>query len=474
LFFFQQSAEGDFEAGWSQLERIFSDPHILGFDFLTLRFACFLFIVFFAFVRLLMFTFLKSHNLEDGAKPRVLLSSDGAYPSVHGVATFNTTIAARLRDEKYPCHIITGSPAFEEKDVNQIVGVPCTRVPCVFTHVGPQTPLGLPNPIQLTQILAGFRPHIVHILEPGSALNIALIFVCWIACIPVLVSNHTHTMEYRLTMSTLNHTASKYILYFNYRVIICLADLHVSVTKMIMDASIHGVISWSWLHIRTPNGHPPMFWATGSSEEFDISHHNEEMRNELSNGNPNAHVIIHVGRFVDEKNIMDYLPVAHRMCDKYGDKVQFALVGWGPRLAPFVQSLVEAGHGDRVKAMNTLTGEQLYQAYASSDIFFSPSASEALPIVYLEALRSGLVVISPNGPNAGGSQHTFTPGKHGFQYPRGDTHAAVEAIEKAMRVGKTMQKECMNHGQQFTWRRTMDECLGFYDLVLRSRHVLND
>lgn len=49
------------------------------------------------------------------------------------------------------------------------------------------------------------------------------------------------------------------------------------------------------------------------------------------------------------------------------------------------------------------------------------------------------------------NKFAFFAQKHGFQYPRGDTHAAVEALEKAMRVGKTMQKECMNHGQQFTY-----------------------
>ncbi len=111
---------------------------------------------------------------------------------------------------------------------------------------------------------------------------------------------------------------------------------------------------------------------------------------------------------------------------------------------------MDAGHGERVKAMNLLTGKRLYQAYASSDVFFSPSVSETFPIVYLEALRSGLVCIAPSGPEAGGSQHTFDEGAHGFKYPRGDRDAAVEATKNAIRAGKSLQPACIAHGKQFT------------------------
>lgn len=305
-------------------------------------------------------------------------------------------------------------------------------------------------------------------------MNMFLTCFCWLFCIPNMISHHTHTMEYRHSMSTTNATFSKYALFMHYRTIVSLTDLHAVTNKMLMDSRVPGVVSWAWPHVKVPNGIEPKFWVTGSNEKFDISHNNADMRFELSNGNPDAHLVVHVGRFVHEKSIMDYVPIILKLSKKYGDNIQFALVGWGPLLEPFLKAVKDAGHEQRVKAMNTLTGERLYQAYASSDIFFSPSGSEAFPIVYLEALRSGLVVISPSGPDAGGSQHTFEPEVHGYQYPRGDTAAAVEAVEKAIRAKKTLQAACLEHGRKHTWERTMDECLGFYDTVLRARDVIKD
>ena len=474
LYLYQHPNNGDCQAGLDELTEAFHHPLSFGASAAGIRFYTFCYVVMFTAFRLFGFCFMKSHSLAPGEKPRIIVSSDGAYPSIHGVATFHTHITKRLMKDGYPVHVITGSPAFLPKDQHQICGAPCSRIPCIFTTVGPQTPLGIPNPVLISKIFFGFRPHLVHVLEPGSALNMFIVLFCWMMSIPTMTSHHTHTMEYRFSMSSVNTTLSKYILFSHYRLVISSSDLHVVTAKMLTDRSIPGVVSWNWLQVRVPNGMLPKFWPTGSNEDFKIDHYNEDMRNELSKGNPDAHLIVHVGRFVAEKNIMEYVPVIIELCKKYGDKVQFALVGWGPLLKPFLKEIADAGFEDRVKAMNTLTGERLYQAYASSDIFFSPSGSEAYPIVYLEAMRSGLTVIAPSGPNAGGSQDTFVEDVHGFKYPRGDAAAAVVAVEKAMRAGKSMQDAIIKRGQWHSWKRTMDVCLDFYDQVLFARDVIHE
>ena len=227
------------------------------------------------------------------------------------------------------------------------------------------------------------------------------------------------------------HSAAHQRRYLLYRTVLCLGDLHACVAKIMMDEKIDGVLGWSYPHIKVPNGIKPKFWITGSSENFDMKHRNAAMRDELSNGNPDAHLIVHVGRFSYEKKIMFLVPVIIELCKKYGDKVQFALVGWGPLLTPFCEAIANAGFADRIKAMNTLTGERLYQAYASSDIFFSPSCSEAFPIVFLEAMRSGLTCVAPCGPRAGGSQSTFKPGVHGYQCVLPPTDLTLVAYSRA-------------------------------------------
>ena len=70
-------------------------------------------------------------------------------------------------------------------------------------------------------------------------------------------------------------------------------------------------------------------------------------------------------------------------------------------------------------------------------MWLTAAGAEALPLVYLEALASGLAVC---GPEAGGVPDTFTAGEHGtLSWPL-DTVSAVEALEEAMALsGKRAQ-----------------------------------
>lgn len=89
-------------------------------------------------------------------------------------------------------------------------------------------------------------------------------------------------------------------------------------------------------------------------------------------------------------------------------------------------------------------------------------------------MRSGLICVAPRGPRAGGSQHSFHDGVHGFQYDRDDVDGAVQCLEKCIGVGTGWQAACVARGRRFSWQRSMDQLLQFYDVVLRARGLLQD
>lgn len=71
-----------------------------------------------------------------------------------------------------------------------------------------------------------------------------------------------------------------------------------------------------------------------------------------------------------------------------------------------------------------LKGEALSQAYASADIFIMPSETETLGFVVLEAMASGLPVVSVA---AGGLTDIITqPGVTGTLYKPGERAAGGE------------------------------------------------
>ena len=70
-----------------------------------------------------------------------------------------------------------------------------------------------------------------------------------------------------------------------------------------------------------------------------------------------------------------------------------------------------------------LQGEELSQAYASGDIFITPSESETLGFVVLEAMASGVPVVCAR---AGGIPDIVSQeGETGFLYTPGDLEDCV-------------------------------------------------
>lgn len=79
-------------------------------------------------------------------------------------------------------------------------------------------------------------------------------------------------------------------------------------------------------------------------------------------------------------------------------------------------------------AQGMLKGQDLSEAYASADIFIMPSETETLGFVVLEAMASGLAVVSVA---AGGLTDIITqPGKTGHLYPQNDYVKAAQLVRE--------------------------------------------
>lgn len=82
--------------------------------------------------------------------------------------------------------------------------------------------------------------------------------------------------------------------------------------------------------------------------------------------------------------------------------------------------------GKNVHFTGMLTGEALSQAYASGDIFITPSETETLGFVVLEAMASGIPVVCAR---AGGIPDIVNQdGVTGFLYTPGDVDDCVKKL----------------------------------------------
>jgi glycosyltransferase involved in cell wall biosynthesis len=133
-----------------------------------------------------------------------------------------------------------------------------------------------------------------------------------------------------------------------------------------------------------PTGLPPHCFETVPDNNF-------RARNGISD---DAKLLLYVGRVAHEKNI-DFLISMFRIVAQQSDKAELLIAGEGPALAGLRKQAHQAGLSERIHFAGYLDrNTELLECYQHSDIFVFASETETQGLVLLEAMASGLPVIS--------------------------------------------------------------------------------
>jgi glycosyltransferase involved in cell wall biosynthesis len=128
--------------------------------------------------------------------------------------------------------------------------------------------------------------------------------------------------------------------------------------------------------------------------------------------------ILCVGRVSREKGTWDLLRVAAKVCAAMD--AEFRLCGIGETAeeeAALRAEAVRLGLAERVIFLGVRRGEALIAEFRGADAFFLPTYAEIFPTVVLEALASGLPIVTTDVPVI---PEMFTEGIEGFRLSPGD------------------------------------------------------
>jgi glycosyltransferase involved in cell wall biosynthesis len=141
---------------------------------------------------------------------------------------------------------------------------------------------------------------------------------------------------------------------------------------------------------------------------------------------PGAARIISVGKLKLAKNHALLLEAFARVAARRN--AQLMIVGEGPLEAEILQKATRLGIADQL----IMAGLKLnpWPYYASADLFVLSSNHEGYPLVLVEALWSGLKVVSTDCPS--GPREILDRGRFGRLVPVGDAAALFCAIEQAL------------------------------------------
>ncbi|HUF88244.1 MAG TPA: glycosyltransferase family 1 protein [Thermohalobaculum sp.] len=178
-------------------------------------------------------------------------------------------------------------------------------------------------------------------------------------------------------------------------------------------------------------------------------------------------VVAFVGRLVLEKGI-DVFAEALRLAAARNPAVRALVVGEGPEHSRFGTQLpggVFIGHQ---------SGEALARAYASADLFFSPSVTETAGNVVLEAMAAGLACLGADVP---GTRSFVRHGETGVLSPpeagaEGFALALLRLAEDAglrARMGAAGRDRTLSEHQ---WPVVLDEVIAHYrEAIGTTRHA---
>ncbi|MGI6483975.1 MAG: glycosyltransferase family 4 protein [Methanobacterium sp.] len=176
----------------------------------------------------------------------------------------------------------------------------------------------------------------------------------------------------------------------------------------------------------------------------------------------NKILILHVASLSKLKNQIAVLKAIKEMHSGLRDKIHYIMVGDGSERRYLEEYTIENKIQNYITFTGILKGSDLQNMYLSSDFFILPSTSEALPLVFLEALASKLPIITFD--SVGGVKDLYNNCCFQLIHER-DTKSIIYNVEIAIER-KWDTEKIREHAKKWTWQKVSEKYLKIYKSII--------
>ncbi|MHB1949668.1 MAG: glycosyltransferase family 4 protein [Gammaproteobacteria bacterium] len=180
--------------------------------------------------------------------------------------------------------------------------------------------------------------------------------------------------------------------------------------------------------------------------------------------------IIYFGRLHPDKGL-DKLLLAFKKLSLSYHTARLTMMGDGDFRHLYIQHTKELEITHKVRFIEWLSGDELFQELIDADVFCLPSLSEGSPCSIIEAMCIGLPVVATS---IGGIPDLIVDGKTGLLIPPNDENAITDALQKLIEqpdLHQTMSKQSLIRYQTVLSQDTIfDKLLSLYQtLIIQKR-----
>ncbi len=150
---------------------------------------------------------------------------------------------------------------------------------------------------------------------------------------------------------------------------------------------------------------------------------------------------------------------------------RLTVAGSGPRLASLEKLCAELGVADAVRFTGRLDNEDIVDLYLNADLLLNPSLVDNMPISLLEAMASGVPIVSTN---VGGIPHLVEDGKNAILVAPGEPAAMAAAACSVLGDGKLAERLCqagLETATRFAWSQVRGQLFSVYARALGAPSV---
>lgn len=380
---------------------------------------------------------------------RIVLVTETFPPEVNGVAMTNQRLVRGLIEQGHEICLIKPQrhdaiPSTDPQlQIHEVFGIP------IPNYAGLK--IGLPMPGQLELIFEDYRPHLVHVATEGP-LGLSALCAARQLGVPVSSTFHTNFQDYCADYGAafLTRAMMAYLRWFH----------NACALTTVPDPSLIARLKNDGIE------RLEMLGRGADTALFDPARRSRELRASWG-ANEHTPVALYVGRAAAEKNIPLTIEAWQQARQKSPD-LQLVIVGDGP-----VRKKLQKLHPD-VHFAGMRYDEDLATHYASADVFLFASTSETFGNVVVEAMCSGLVVLTYD--YAAGRQF-IQSGQNGYLAPLNDKQAFCEIATEIISQPESwhsIRSAARQTAENYPWSRTIQRFAGLLEAAAatqKNRHI---
>jgi len=173
--------------------------------------------------------------------------------------------------------------------------------------------------------------------------------------------------------------------------------------------------------------------------------------------------LLTVGRLSVTKRVEMLIDVVERLC-RDGHAVRFAVVGGGGMEKQLRQMVIQKGLGHIIEVTGRIAPEQMPDLYCHSDIFISASMQEGMSNAMLEAMASGLPIITTR---CEGVEELLAD--NGIVVEQANAASIAQAVAKLAGDSESYERMCIaarKRAGDFSWSSVAEQYLAWYRRVV--------